>query len=228
MIPAPMTQYYYSFTIYIPFHGCNIFGRLKVKYSNGPTHRQEVLQYLEQPGPQPANLFASYVIYLIAIRYTISTMRLLIIFFFITQAASAQKKWTSISGNDIFIFSLMTVSGAADGVNQAIIHHELGRGRQFWDYAISWKNKYKDFDNGDKRAAFFGSKSILVGFTDAFHLTRMIDKGCTLTAISVSAFQLKDYKKKDRWKVVAKKLVISTLLNRLAFILMYNNLEGPF
>ena len=155
-------------------------------------------------------------------------MRLLILLLFISHASTAQKKWTAISRNDILIYSLMTVSGASDGVNQAIIHHELGRGHQYWDYAISWKNKYKDFDAGDDRAAFFGSKSIFVGFTDAFHLTRMIDRGCTLAAVSVSAYELKQYKKKDRWKVVVKKLVISTLLNRLAFGLTYNNLEGPF
>jgi hypothetical protein len=122
----------------------------------------------------------------------------------------------------------MTVSGAADGVNQAIIHHELGRGNQFWDYARSWKNKYRDFDAGDERAAFIGSKGIFVGFTDAFHLTRMIDRGCTLAAISISASELKQYKKKDRWKVIVKKLLISTALNRFAFGLTYNNLEGPF
>lgn len=155
-------------------------------------------------------------------------MRLLVLFLLISHAATAQKKWTAISRNDILIYSFMTVSGAADGVNQAIIHHELGRGNQFWDYARSWKNKYKNFDAGDERAAFFGSKSIFVGFTDAFHLTRLIDRGCTLAAITVSAGELKQYKKKDRWKVIAKKLAISTLLNRLAFGLTYNNLEGPF
>jgi hypothetical protein len=155
-------------------------------------------------------------------------MRLLLLLLFISQASTAQKKWTAIRGNDILVYSLMTVSGAADGVNQAIIHHELGRGNQFWDYATSWKNKYKDFDAGDTRAAFIGSKWIFVGFTDAFHLTRMIDRGFTLGAISVSASELKQYKKKDRWKVIAKKLVISTLLNRLAFCITYDNLEGPF
>ena len=155
-------------------------------------------------------------------------MRLLLLLLFTTQAAAAQKKWTAISRNDILVYSLMTVSGAADGVNQSIIHHELGRDNQFWDYAKSWKNKYKDFDAGDTRAAFIGSKGIFVGFTDAFHLTRMIDRGFTLGAIAVSASDLKQYKKKDRWKVIAKKIVISTLLNRLTFCLTYNNLEGPF
>src|SRR5215210_2801220 len=113
-------------------------------------------------------------------------MRLIIFLLFISHTATAQKKWTAISGNDILIYSFMTVSGAADGVNQAIIHHELGRNNQFWDYAKSWKNKYKNIDAGDTRAAFIGSKGIFVGFTDAFHLTRMIDRGCTITSISIS------------------------------------------
>ena len=155
-------------------------------------------------------------------------MRLLVLLLFISHTATAQKKWTAVNRNDILVYSFMTASGAADGVNQAIIHHEYGLNNQFWDYAKSWKNKYKDFDAGDKRAAFLGSKTIFVGFTDGFHLTRMIDKGFTLAAISISAYDLKLYKKKDRWKVVAKKLVISTLLNRIAFALTYNNLEGPF
>ena len=145
-----------------------------------------------------------------------------------SHTTTTYKKWTTITGNDILVYSFMTLSGAADGVNQAIVHHELGLGNQFWDFAKSWKNKYKDFDAGDKRAAFFGSKSIFVGFTDAFHLTRTIDRGFTVAALSISAGNFKQYKKKDRWKVIAKKMVISTLLNRFAFGVMYNNLEGPF
>lgn len=65
----------------------------------------------------------------------------------------------------------MTISGAANGVNQAIVH-ELGLDNQFWD-SKSRKKNTKIFDGGDTRAALFGSKGIFVGFTDAFHLTRM-------------------------------------------------------
>jgi hypothetical protein len=124
-------------------------------------------------------------------------MRLLLFLLFICNNATAQKKWTAISRNDIIVYSFMTISGGADGVNQAIIHHEYGLNNQYWDYAKSWKNKYKDFDNGDKRAAFIGSKSIFVGFTDAFHLTRLIDRSFTLAAISISATEIKQFKKKQ-------------------------------
>jgi hypothetical protein len=121
----------------------------------------------------------------------------------------------------------MAISGAADGVNQAIVHHELGRGDQFWDFKESWKNKYRNYDEGDERPAFFCSKSLLVGFTDGFHLSRFIDRGFTLAAVCFSTSELKQYKKKDRWKVIAKKALISTLINRFTFGLTYNNLRGP-
>jgi hypothetical protein len=44
--------------------------------------------------------------------------------------------------------------------------------RLFWDPSISWKNKYKDGDptNGEK---FFLSKTLLVGFTDAWHMFKL-------------------------------------------------------
>lgn len=155
-------------------------------------------------------------------------MKTFFLLFSITLSAGAQKKWSSINRNDLIIYSCMAVSGAADGVNQAIMHHELGRGNGFWDYAQSWKNKYRDIDAGDDRAAFFGSKSVLVGFTDAFHLTRLVDRSFTLAAITLSGCELNQYKKKDRWKVVAKKTFLSALVNRLAFGLTFNNLQGPF
>ena len=151
-----------------------------------------------------------------------------LLFLFISLSGFAQKKWSAISGNDIFVYSCMLVAGSADGVNQAIVHHEYGKGDQFWDFKTSWKNKYKDFDGGDESAAYVGSKDLLVGFTNGFHLTRFIDRGFTLAAVSFSTAELSQYKKKDRWKVIVKKALISTLLNRLAFNLTFNNLAGPF
>lgn len=155
-------------------------------------------------------------------------MKLFVLLLFLNVSVSAQKRWTHISGNDILIYSCMTVSGAADGVNQAITHHEFGRTRKFWDFQTSWKNKYKNIDERDTRAAFFGSKDIFVGFTDGYHLSRFIDRAFTLTSVCFSASELKQYEKKDRWKVIAKKAVLSALFNRLAFNLTFNKLSGPF
>jgi hypothetical protein len=42
-----------------------------------------------------------------------------------------------------------------------------------------------------------------------------------LLSVGISAGEFKQYKKKDRWKVVAKKALLSGITNRLAFNLIY-------
>jgi hypothetical protein len=121
-----------------------------------------------------------------------------------------------LSGNDWLIISLEALAGFADGLNQKIAHHHFGQGKQFWDYDVSWKNKYKDFDNGDTRAAYPGSKDIFVAFTDGYHLTRFIDRTANLATIAVSLNQ------KPSLKKILKKVIISALANRLAFYTIYN------
>ena len=134
---------------------------------------------------------------------------------------STAQKWYKITKNDAAIIALGVVSGTADGVNQNLAHWRWGKGRQFWDVKLSWKNKYKDFDNGDLDARFWGSKSVFVAFTDGYHLTRMIDRSAMLFSIGISGGELTKYEKKDRWKVVAKKILISSLSNRIAFNIIY-------
>jgi hypothetical protein len=131
------------------------------------------------------------------------------------------QKWYKITKNDAAIITLGSVSGIADGVNQNLTHWRWGKGKYFWDVKTSWKNKYKDFDNGNTDARFFGSKTIFVGFTDGYHLTRMIDRSAMLLSVGISAGELKGYEKKDRWKVIAKKILLSGISNRIAFNLIY-------
>ena len=149
-------------------------------------------------------------------------MRLVIAIFaiFLSLQSTAQK-WYTITKNDAAIMALGAVSGAADGVNQNLAHWRWGKGRQFWDVKLSWKNKYKDFDGGDKSARFWGSKSVFVAFTDGYHLTRSIDRTAMLLSVGISSGELKEYEKKDRWKVVLKKMAISGIFNRLAFNIIY-------
>lgn len=120
------------------------------------------------------------------------------------------------STKDVVIYASELISGSADGVNQALAYHHLGQGNKFWDYTTSWKNKYKDFDHGDKRAAFFGSKTILVAATDGNHLTRLVDRSFQITALTVALME------KNKWKQVVKKIIISSLINRVGFVLFYN------
>jgi hypothetical protein len=147
---------------------------------------------------------------------------ILIIFFtFALTINTKAQKWYSITENDIAIMSLGLVSGSADGLNQLIVHRKFGEGKQFWDFKVSWKNKYADWDGGDKSARFLGSKTIFVGFTDGFHLTRMIDRTGMVISIGISGGELKKYEKKDRWKVILKKAGLSIIPNRLAFNMIY-------
>ena len=121
--------------------------------------------------------------------------------------------------NEILIYACQFVAGSADGVNQSIVHHYLGMGNRFWDFQTSWKNKYKNYDEGDTRSAFFGSKTFAVGLTDGYHLTRLIDRSFVLGSV---AFALSE---KNDWKSIAKKTIISALVNRAGFALTYNIIE---
>ena len=132
-------------------------------------------------------------------------------------------KWWKPTKNDFVIWGLFSLSGAADGINQSILHHKLGEGNSFWDQKTSWKRKYKDFDGGDKSAAYFGSKSFLVWTTDGFHLTRAIGHASMYFAIGISTSNLKQYQRKDRWKVVAKRIAGSALARAILFTIIYNN-----
>jgi len=131
------------------------------------------------------------------------------------------QKWYKITKNDAAIIVLGAVSGTADGYNQLIVHRKYGQGNQFWDFKTSWKNKYEDWDGGNTDSRFFGSKTVFVAFTDGYHLTRMIDRSAMLLSVGISAGELKEYKKKDRWKVIVKKILLSGVSNRIAFNLIY-------
>ena len=75
-------------------------------------------------------------------------------------------------------FLLFFFAGLCEAIMDKIQFHFDGTifkkyGNQlFWNPAISWKNKYKDGDpmKGEK---FFLSKTLLVGFTDAWHMFKL-------------------------------------------------------
>jgi hypothetical protein len=118
--------------------------------------------------------------------------------------------------NEVLMYTCQFVAGSADGVNQALVHHYLGMGNRFWDFQTSWKNKYKNYDKGDLRPAFPGATSIAVSFTDGYHLTRMIDRAFSLGSIGFALGE------KQSFKSIAKKIIISSLVNRAGFLLFYN------
>jgi len=53
----------------------------------------------------------------------------------------------------------------------------------------------------------------------------MIDRTAMLLSVAISTADMRQYPKKDRWKVVAKKMILSAVSNRLAFNLIYKNYQ---
>mgnify|MGYP005988820115 FL=1 len=74
---------------------------------------------------------------------------------------------------------MFLISGICESVMDKIQFHydssifKKFKNQLFWDPRESWRNKYK---NGDPLAGekFFLSKSLLVGFTDAWHLFKLL------------------------------------------------------
>jgi len=85
---------------------------------------------------------------------------------------------------ELIVVLLIILSGICKGIqDQTMFHWGLSWTKYlkglFWNPLISWKNKYK---NGDPKQGpkFWGSTTLLVGFTDAWHLfgsvSRIIDR----------------------------------------------------
>ena len=80
---------------------------------------------------------------------------------------------------------LMALSGACKSISDTCLFHydtSIFKGKLFFNSNESWKMKYK---NGDKAQGdrFFLSSTVLVGFTDSFHLFGMINSFLICAAI---------------------------------------------
>ncbi len=79
------------------------------------------------------------------------------------------------------ILLLIFIAGMAKGVSDTLQFHysqsvfsTFKNHEQYWNPAISWKNKYKDYDHNNTSEAFLFSRSLLVWLTDAWHLAQTI------------------------------------------------------
>lgn len=120
--------------------------------------------------------------------------------------------------------SLVLLSGAADGINQALQFQYPGFKKafpgandKFWKPALSGANKYK---NGDpaQGARFPGSRTWLVFVTDGYHLTRFTDH---LFMSGAVAFKIAGHEKK-KWYIYVAEAAGYWLVNRAGFCLTYN------
>jgi hypothetical protein len=126
--------------------------------------------------------------------------------------------------NYILTGSLALLSGAADGLNQALQFRYDGFKRvfpgandQFWKPTISCNNKYK---NGDPKegARFPGSRTWLVFVTDGYHLTRFTSHLFMTGAIGI---KIAGYEKKKWYKYLLEGAGY-WLVNRVGFVMVYN------
>ena len=80
-------------------------------------------------------------------------------------------------GTDYLGFGLMVVGGVANGMSEAyeadrrIFEKKWGKGSQSWWGSESWKRKYKDYDSGDERAAYWQSQGVLAWSSDFDHFS---------------------------------------------------------
>jgi len=140
------------------------------------------------------------------------------------------QQWWKPTKREAIGYGFFALSGVANGFNQAIEHHSYGIGNPYIDITKSFKRKYKDYDAGNFNAAYFGSKTFFVWTTDAFHLSNTLEKGFLATGIVFDTWdlksELKQYKKKDRWKVIVfKKILLPLLIQNLAFEATFVNLH---
>lgn len=122
----------------------------------------------------------------------------------------------------IFSSVLMFSSGFSDGTSEVLkIKYESFErvfpkaNDQFWDYNISWTNKYKNGSPPD--AKFIGSKSAFVWTTDGYHLMRMI-RNCTMILAVTIPISTEFYK---NWRNYVKDGVIYYLAYTAGFNFAY-------
>lgn len=130
--------------------------------------------------------------------------------------------------------SVMLLSGMIDGTVESMNwHYEDGFKRrcpkannQFWNPAVSWKNKYKNHDpaQGPK---FAGSTNVFVFTTDAYHLLRATSRtlnGFTLAFYINQGYHEKQLSKKKKWLRIGADFLILTAIRTAGFHLTYSAL----
>lgn len=136
------------------------------------------------------------------------------------EQTKPKKKWYSFDISDVGMIAVGAIGGGCRGINQAILFRDYKQGDPFWDYKISYKRKYADYDNGDMSAAFPGSKTILVGFTDGYHGTRLGETMCYIGgALCIAFSDIKNYDKP--LLAIAKKLLLYGIANGIMFKVTY-------
>jgi hypothetical protein len=130
-------------------------------------------------------------------------------------------KW-KMTGNRWLTGGLVFLAGASKGFNETLQFHWKAFRHAFPDAnpdwfnpAVSWRNKYK---NGDPDAGpkFPLSTSLLVAFTDQYHLNTLINR-----AAWTSVVVIKIGENKKPWKHYLLDLLYYTACHQAGFALTY-------
>ena len=118
------------------------------------------------------------------------------------------------------VYSLTAASGACDGVAELCKFHyvkldkAINLNDDFWNYATSQNNKYRNHDP-KQGPAFFGSTTALVGFTDGYHFMRLQRNLFAATAVTV-AMQI-NIGQRQKWYFYLVDLVLVTASYHVGF-----------
>lgn len=156
-------------------------------------------------------------------------MKLMFAAVLVLITTSTNGQWWKPTKNELLGYGSMAISSGAFAANQWIVHHQGGKGNPFVDIKTSWKNKYKDWDQGDTRPAFPGAKTWLVWTTDAAHLTNTIDKLFLVTGTVLISIDAKtDFKSLPKNKrvlaFIVRKLLIPVAIRGVVFEVAFKNL----
>jgi len=133
------------------------------------------------------------------------------------SSLAKRKTLTLFTKSELWMMGIQFVTGISQGFHESLNAGHFGRGNSFIDPTISWKNKYKS----DCRTPMYpGSTTWAVAGTDAYHLTNLITDMGNLATLTVGITSHDD----RSFKTIAKKLILSAIVNRAAFYLSYNQI----
>jgi len=98
----------------------------------------------------------------------------------------------------VIALAFFAMAGLASAAKDKMLFHyyksifKRFKNQQFWNPSISWKNKYKDYNKGDLRAKFPLSKTVLVGFTDGFHLMKLVSEVSLFAGFAVIGYGIQE------------------------------------
>ncbi len=139
----------------------------------------------------------------------------------IEQTDISPNRW-KLTRNHAWTGLFVFLAGASKGFNETLHYHWKEFHRQFpganarWFYpAESWKNKYRNNDP-DAGPKFFLSTSVLVMFTDQYHLNNFINKMAWGSAVVVKLGE-----KRKPWKQYILDFLYYALCHQAGFALTY-------